>query len=63
MKQDNVQVEINTQEDILKEVKTFYKNIYNAKTNVHTVELGKGRKTFTIIVKLNNRIVNKQKAK
>lgn len=46
MKQDNVQVEINTQEDILKEVKTFYKNIYNAKTNVHTVELGKGRKNI-----------------
>lgn len=55
IKQDNnVHVEINKQEHILKEVAIFYKNLYNAKANVDTAEFDLNRITFTDVMKLND---------
>lgn len=53
IKQDNNE-EINKQEDILKEVGTFYKTLYNAKTNKDMAEFDLSRTTFTDVMKLIN---------
>lgn len=54
-KQDNNKhVEINKQEAILKEVETFYKNLYNSNTNADIAEFDLSRTTFTDVMKLND---------
>lgn len=46
--------EINKREDILKEVGTFYKNMYNAKTNKDTAEFDLSSTSFTDVMKLKD---------
>lgn len=46
--------EIKKREDILKEVGTFYKNMYNAKTNKDTAEFDLSRTSFTDVMKLKD---------